>query len=119
MNIYVGEAPEDAPKYYEGSTAIIKPLTDRRSYEHIRLSNGIRAILIHDPQTDKSAASIGIKVGGALDPRNYSGVAHFLEHMLFQGTEKYPKESEYMEFMAKNGGYNNAFTSTQDTNFHF
>ena len=39
--------------------------------------------------------------------------------MLFQGTEKYPKENEYMEFMSNNGGYNNAYTSLQNTNYHF
>ena len=47
------------------------------------------------------------------------GVAHFLEHMLFQGTSKYPSENEYSQYMQQNGGYNNAFTSRTDTNYHF
>jgi len=39
--------------------------------------------------------------------------------MLFTGTEKYPSENEYAEFITNNGGYNNAFTSLTDTNYHF
>jgi len=39
--------------------------------------------------------------------------------MLFQGTEKYPDESEYMAYIKDNGGSNNAFTTMEDTNFHF
>ena len=42
-----------------------------------------------------------------------------MEHMLFMGTEKYPIENEYSEFISNNGGYNNAFTSLTDTNYHF
>ena len=47
------------------------------------------------------------------------GTAHFLEHMLFMGTEKYPNENEYTEYIKNAGGYNNAFTSLTDTNYHF
>ena len=76
-------------------------------------------MLIHDPVGDLSAASIDVKAGTALDPVDYPGTAHFLEHMLFQGTEKYPDESEYMNFIKNNGGMMNAFTSQVNTNFHF
>lgn len=79
----------------------------------------MRAMLISDPDGDKAAAALDVKVGCALDPKPFFGTAHFLEHMLFQGTEKYPSENEYSEFMSKNGGYNNAYTSLTNTNFHF
>mmetsp|Transcript_37379 Transcript_37379/g.49131 ORF Transcript_37379/g.49131 Transcript_37379/m.49131 type:complete len:94 (+) Transcript_37379:234-515(+) len=39
--------------------------------------------------------------------------------MLFMGTEKYPSENEYAEFISNNGGYNNAYTNLTDTNYHF
>jgi len=60
-----------------------------------------------------------VKVGSSLDPRPLYGTAHFLEHMLFMGTEKYPSENEYSEHITNNGGSNNAFTSLTDTNYHF
>jgi insulysin len=56
----------------------------------------MKCILIHDPEADKSAASINVHVGSSLDPKPLYGTAHFLEHMLFQGTKKYPSENEYM-----------------------
>lgn len=43
----------------------------------------MRCLLIEDPEADKSAASIDVKVGSAFDPKPLFGTAHFLEHMLF------------------------------------
>ena len=98
---------------------IIKSKCDKREYKYIKLPNEMRCILISDPEADKSAASLDVKVGCSLDPKPLYGTAHFLEHMLFQGTEKYPSENEYSEFMSKNGGSNNAYTSLTNTNYHF
>jgi insulysin len=39
--------------------------------------------------------------------------------MLFLGTKKYPRDTEFNEFLARNGGHNNAFTSMEHTNYHF
>ena len=83
------------------------------------LPNLIECLLISDPTADKSAASLDVKVGAALDPVPLYGTAHFLEHMLFMGTDKYPEENEYAEFITNNGGFNNAWTSLTDTNYHF
>ena len=79
----------------------------------------MRCVLISDPEGDKSGAALAVKVGCSLDPKPLYGTAHFLEHMLFMGTEKYPSENEYGEFMTNNGGSNNAYTSLVTTNFHF
>jgi insulysin len=46
-------------------------------------------------------------------------LAHFCEHMLFMGTEKYPSENDFSEFISNNGGADNAFTSDKDTNYTF
>ncbi|KAK7038049.1 insulin-degrading enzyme [Favolaschia claudopus] len=47
------------------------------------------------------------------------GLAHFCEHLLFMGTEEFPRENEYSEFLAKNNGGSNAYTSTSNTNYYF
>ena len=60
-----------------------------------------------------------IGVGIALDPKTHYGTAHFLEHMLFLGTETYPEEGEYAQYISNNGGYKNAYTSLVNTNYHF
>jgi len=82
----------------------------------------MKALLISDPEADKSAASLDVAVGCALDrkdPIELYGTAHFLEHMLFQGTEKYPDKKEYSEYIKNEGGMNNAYTSLTNTNYHF
>ena len=98
---------------------IIKPQTDKRDYKYIELDNKLRCLIINDPDTDKSAAAIDVKVGTGLDPPDMKGTAHFLEHMLFQGNEKYPDETEYSKYITDNGGSDNAYTGMSDTNYHF
>ena len=70
-------------------------------------------------EADKSAASLGVKCGTALDPVPLYGTAHFLEHMLFMGTSKYPDEAEYQQYISNNGGSTNAYTAFTETNYHF
>ena len=53
------------------------------------------------------------------DPDDFLGLAHFCEHMLFLGTEKFPGENDYASFLSEHGGYSNAFTSASDTNYYF
>lgn len=47
------------------------------------------------------------------------GIAHFLEHMLFLGSKKYPNGTYFNDFIAKNGGWTNAYTDLESTNFHY
>ncbi len=98
---------------------IIKSPSDARRYRAITLDNGLEAMLISDPETDKAAAALDVDVGSGADPINREGLAHFLEHMLFLGTEKYPEPGEYQAFINKNGGSHNAFTAFEHTNYFF
>ncbi|KAJ3322326.1 Insulinase (Peptidase M16), partial [Boothiomyces sp. JEL0866] len=76
-------------------TDIRKPDNDEREYLAIRLENELEVLLISDPKTDKSSAALDVHVGHLSDPDDVAGLAHFCEHLLFMGTEKYPEESEY------------------------
>jgi insulysin len=76
-------------------------------------------LLVQDDEADKAAAALDVGVGCSLDPKPFFGTAHFLEHMLFMGTEKYPSENEYSEYIKNAGGYNNAYTTLDNTNYHF
>ena len=62
---------------------------------------------------------MSVGVGYFCDPDDIPGVAHFCEHMLFLGTEKYPDENSYSAFLNENGGYSNAYTSKESTNYYF
>ena len=67
----------------------------------------------------KSAASMCIEVGSYSDPEDLQGLAHFLEHMVFMGSKKYPAENEFDKFVTEHGGVNNAYTADEVTNFYF
>ena len=92
---------------------------DQREYHAFELANRLKVLLISDPTTDKSAAALDVNVGNGGDPVDRQGLAHFLEHMLFLGTEKYPRAGEYQEFIRRHGGANNAYTSYEHTNYFF
>ncbi|XP_046885005.1 insulin-degrading enzyme isoform X2 [Hypomesus transpacificus] len=98
---------------------IIRSPEDKRLYRGLEFTNGLKAVLISDPTTDKSSAALDVQIGSLSDPANISGVAHFCEHMLFLGTEKYPKENEYSQFLSEHAGSSNAFTSGEHTNYYF
>ena len=92
---------------------------DKRTYEFRTLDNGLRVVVISDPDTDLAGASMSVAAGSFNDPPNYEGLAHFCEHMLFLGTQAYPEENLYSNYLSTHGGYDNAYTSTQETNYHF
>ncbi|XP_067330472.1 insulin-degrading enzyme isoform X2 [Channa argus] len=98
---------------------IIRSPEDKRVYRGLEFTNGLKAILISDPTTDKSSAALDVHIGSLSDPPNISGLAHFCEHMLFLGTKKYPKENEYSQFLSEHAGSSNAFTSGEHTNYYF
>ncbi|KAK4939060.1 metalloprotease, partial [Elasticomyces elasticus] len=96
-----------------------KPLLDNRSYRVIKLPNQLEALLVHDPDTDKASAAMDVNVGSFSDEDDMQGMAHAVEHLLFMGTEKYPEENEYNQYLTKYGGYSNAFTAPTSTNYYF
>ncbi|GBB90257.1 hypothetical protein RclHR1_17150001 [Rhizophagus clarus] len=98
---------------------IEKSCNDERSYRIIRLSNEMEALIIHDAEADKAAASMDVNIGSYHDPDNLLGLAHYCEHLLFMGTNKYPKENDYSEFLNKHNGSYNAYTDNENTNYYF
>lgn len=99
--------------------AIATSDNDARSYRYLELPNKLRVLLISAPNTDKAAAALDVNVGSWQDPADRQGLAHFLEHMLFLGTDRYPNSGEYQSFIAAHGGNHNAFTSFDNTNYFF
>ncbi|MHA7816259.1 MAG: insulinase family protein [Pseudohaliea sp.] len=92
---------------------------DDYAYRLVTLENGLQALLISDPDTPKAAASLDVMVGSGDNPPGRGGLAHFLEHMLFLGTDKYPDAAEYERYITEHGGSRNAYTSFEHTNYFF
>ncbi|OMO71346.1 hypothetical protein CCACVL1_18285 [Corchorus capsularis] len=65
------------------------------------------------------AAAMNVGVGSFCDPDGLEGLAHFLEHMLFYASEKYPVEDSYSKYITEHGGSTNAYTASEHTNYYF
>ena len=98
---------------------IMKHPLDKSEVRTLVLENGIRVYLLSDPKFNVAAASMSVEVGSLQDPDARQGLAHFLEHMLFLGTEKYPDVDEYSTYLKTHGGYSNAYTAGDHTNYQF
>ena len=109
-----GHASADA-----GRIEIERSPADTRAYRAFVLDNGLEALVVSDPDADKAAAALNVNVGSADDPDERPGLAHFLEHMLFLGTGKYPDPGEYGRFITEHGGSSNATTSFAHTSYFF
>jgi len=83
---------------------------------HFRLANGLELVVVPDHRTPVVTHMIWYKVGSADETAGKSGLAHFLEHLMFKGTAKHPA-GMFSRTVSTIGGQENAFTSTDYTGY--
>ncbi|MCF5702815.1 pyrroloquinoline quinone biosynthesis protein PqqF [Pseudomonas syringae] len=83
------------------------------------LANGLRVTLRHVPGLKRSAAALRVAAGSHDVPLAWPGLAHFLEHLLFLGTERFPTDEGLMAYVQGHGGLVNASTRERATDFFF
>jgi coenzyme PQQ biosynthesis probable peptidase PqqF len=93
-------------------------LTHPRSHTET-LANGLRVTLRHVPGLKRSAAALRVAAGSHDVPLAWPGLAHFLEHLLFLGTERFPAGEGLMAYVQGHGGQVNASTRERTTDFFF
>ena len=81
------------------------------------LGNGMQVVVIPDRRAPVVTHMVWYKVGAADEPQGKAGIAHFLEHLMFKGTPKYPNGA-FSRIIRANGGEENAFTSQDYTAYH-
>jgi Secreted/periplasmic Zn-dependent peptidases, insulinase-like len=101
------------------NSTLIKSINDYREYKYITLDNGIKVVVISDPKIEVSHAVMRVNVGSMHDPKHIEGLTHFLEHMLFMGSDKYPDENHYSQVLSSHNGESNAYTSIDNTVYYF
>ncbi|KAJ2885077.1 metalloprotease [Coemansia asiatica] len=92
---------------------------DKHQYRLIRLPNNMVVVCVQDTDAKQAAAVLSVSIGCSADPPELLGLAHFLEHMLFRGSAKYPNENDFEEYISRNSGENNAATDTLETFYYF
>ncbi|KAJ1814438.1 metalloprotease [Coemansia sp. RSA 2675] len=81
------QSAESLMPYKEYTGLIEKSDNDQRQYRLIRLPNNLVALCVQDTEAKEAAASLSVNVGSNANPAEFQELAHFLEHMLFLGTE--------------------------------
>jgi len=82
-----------------------------------KLENGLHVIVVPDHRAPIVTHMVWYKVGAADEPKGKAGIAHFLEHLMFKGTAKYPGGA-FSHLVRINGGSENAFTTQDYTVYH-
>ena len=86
---------------------------------HLTLANGLRISLRHAPRLKRCAAALRVAAGSHDVPLAWPGMAHFLEHLLFLATERFPSGEGLMAYVQRQGGQVNASTRERTTDFFF
>ncbi len=91
----------------------------QKKIANIMLANGMQVLLISDPYVLESAGAVSIEAGAWDDPKEFPGMAHFVEHLLFLGTKAYPQEGEFLRYIQERGGECNASTTRDRSVYGF
>lgn len=87
--------------------------------QHLTLDNGLQVTLRHAPQLKRCAAAIRVMAGSHDAPPTHPGLAHFLEHLLFLGNDRFPLDDGLMRYVQRHGGQVNASTRERTTDYFF
>lgn len=83
-----------------------------------KLKNGLEVVVISNPRSPVVKQTVFYRVGSIDDPRGKSGIAHFLEHLMFQGKTKYAAPKEFDKIIKRLGAVHNAFTTFDITAYY-
>ena len=95
---------------------ITTPVLATGDVTEFTLDNGMQAVVIEDHRSPAVVHMVWYRVGSADEPPGQSGIAHFLEHLMFKGTETLG-DGEFSQIVEANGGTDNAFTSYDYTGY--
>src|SRR5438270_5434399 len=110
--LYAGEGKSAEQAALQAASAL---------YEGIRtetLPNGLRVYLKPVPGAPTVTTMVAYKVGSADENLTATGLSHYLEHLMFKGTDKI-MPGDIDRLTLRNGGHNNAYTSEDMTVYHF
>src|SRR4029453_15485887 len=98
----------------KASMPVLPPVPSAKTFE---LANGLQVIVLPSARAPIVNQMVWYKCGSAAEPPGKSGIAHFLEHLMFKGTPTVPA-GEFSKIVSRVGGSDNAFTSYDYTAYH-
>lgn len=101
----------------------LQSASDKKSYKLIKLPNGLKVLMVKEPTlpgtNGLAAVALTVDIGSFKDPPEVQGLAHYLEHLLFMGSQKHEKENDFDQFIKMRCGFDNAVTEVEFTTFYF
>lgn len=85
--------------------------------EQFQLKNGLNVFLVPRPEATSLAVNLMVRAGSKHEERGKEGLAHFLEHMAFKGTKKWPTPQSLARFLDSLGAVYNAYTDKERTSY--
>jgi len=98
------------------AASLAAPAAAEPAVSTFELENGLRGVVIEDHRAPVVTHMVWYRIGAADEPPGKSGIAHFLEHLMFKGTDEIP-DAAFSKIVAANGGQDNAFTSRDYTGY--
>jgi insulysin len=95
----------------------IKSIYDKNTYYTNILDNKFEYLIVTNENIEESYISLSVNIGTLND--TIMGISHFLEHLLFMGTNKYENINTFFSYIAMHGGYSNAYTSYDHTCYYY
>ncbi|MCL5012053.1 MAG: insulinase family protein [Patescibacteria group bacterium] len=83
-----------------------------------KLKNGLRVLLLPMPQSASVTVAVFVRAGSAYEDKHNNGISHFLEHMCFKGTQKFPRPMDIATELEQMGALYNAFTARDLTGYY-
>ena len=87
-------------------------------YQKVLLPNGLQVLMHQAAALNSVTIEVAIKAGPRYEDQNNIGIAHFLEHMLFEGTKRFPTSKELALFLENKGGVSGAWTSKENVIYY-
>lgn len=103
--------------FYSGKSHAPRSLREAVPVEHFNLRNGLQVIVMPSDRIPAVTHMLMVRAGGANDPYGKSGLAHYLEHLMFSGTPDHP-EGTYERAVTRTGGDQNAHTTRDYTLYY-
>ncbi len=102
------------PLFCIGAETANKASVNPNEIHHYKLRNGLTLLVKEDHRSSAVVSTVWYRVGSAYEPSGLTGISHALEHMMFQGTPKFPS-GKFSRIISENGGEENAMTSSDFT----
>ncbi len=90
---------------------------DPAAVQRFLFPNGLRVWIEPRPESESVTALLVVRVGSRYETRANNGISHFVEHMVFDGTEKWPTEEEVADAITHRGGHWNGWTNEETTTY--